>query len=119
MDGFIPHEVAPQQSFAALQTALQSNKIYENQQKKRVQFLAPVLTNREQTLASNMGSKLLNAYIIVRINALRIASAPVLTNTPKELCEVLCIKDNGIAWAFGSWNVFYQYVLADEVLYVA
>ena len=30
-----------------------------------------------------MGSKLLNAYIIVRINALRVASAPVLTNTPK------------------------------------
>ena len=29
-----------------------------------------------------MGSKLLNAYIIVRINALRVASAPVLTNTP-------------------------------------
>ena len=32
-----------------------------------------------------MGSKLLNAYIIVRINALRVASAPVLTNTPKSL----------------------------------
>lgn len=47
-----------------------------------MQFLAPVLTNREQTLASNMGSKLLNAYIVVIINALRIASAPVLTNTP-------------------------------------
>ena len=26
---------------------------------------------------------------------------------------------NGIAWSFGSWNVFYQYILADEVLYVA
>ena len=32
-----------------------------------------------------MGSKLLNAYIIVRINALRVASAPVLTNTPHFL----------------------------------
>ena len=31
-----------------------------------------------------MGSKLLNAYIIVRINALRVASAPVLTNTPQN-----------------------------------
>ena len=31
-----------------------------------------------------MGSKLLNAYIIVRINALRVTSAPVLTNTPKN-----------------------------------
>lgn len=40
------------------------------------------------------------------------------THIGKELCEVLCIKDNGIAWSFGSWNVFYQYVLADEVLYV-
>ena len=29
-----------------------------------------------------MGSKLLNAYIIMRINALHIVSAPVLTNTP-------------------------------------
>lgn len=29
-----------------------------------------------------MGSKLLNAYTIMRINALRIALAPVLTNTP-------------------------------------
>jgi hypothetical protein len=45
LDCFISREVAPQQSFAALQAALQSNKIYENQQKKRVQFLAPVLTN--------------------------------------------------------------------------
>ena len=34
-----------------------------------------------------MGSKLLNAYIIVRINALHVVSAPVLTNTPNYLVE--------------------------------
>lgn len=37
----------------------------------------------------------------------------------KEQSKVLCIVDNGIAWSLGSRNVFYQYVLADEVLYVA
>ena len=37
----------------------------------------------------------------------------------KGQSEVLCIKDNGITRTFGSWNVFYQYVLADEVLYIA
>ena len=53
--------------------------------------------------------------------AIEIWCAILLGNTHigEELCEVLCIKDNGIAWAFGSWNVFYQYVLVDEVLYVA
>jgi len=83
LDGFIPREVAPQQSFATLQAALQSNKIYVNQP-KRVQFLAPVLTNREQAIVSNTDSKLLNACILLKIITLYALSAPVLTNMPEK-----------------------------------
>ena len=63
-------------------------------QPKRVQFLAPVLTNREQTLASNMGLKLLNVYIALKINLLRGLSAPVLTNTPKNPLSTLLLKED-------------------------
>ena len=51
-------------------------------QPKRVQFLAPVLTNREQAIVSNTDSKLLNACILLKIITLYALSAPVLTNMP-------------------------------------
>lgn len=41
------------------------------------------------------------------------------THIGKKLHEILRIKDDGIARSLGSRNVFYQYILADEVLYVA
>ena len=55
---------------------------------KRVQFLAPVLTNRELSLASNIGSKVLSLYIVLIFNALHQVLAPDLTNKPISLMEM-------------------------------
>ncbi len=73
-------------------------------------ILHHIVLNYGFTLTTSMGHTLSCSFILLH---------SIYDPNFKELCEVLCIKDNGIAWAFGSWNVFYQYVLADEVLYVA